>query len=430
MSDPLSIAGSVVGIVSLGIQATQSLYNVYKANKNRQTDCTSTASRLEKLLELLSHLDRQLNSGELGTDRHRLIEGYIRQCEDCIYELQEENEKFRDELNNKKDVVTVARTVARRAAYPFRKSTLEKLNEDVDEIVSHLSLAVQVLQQKDLFDIKSETKAAKTLLECIKDNQLSSAIREWLEPPDAFLDLNSARKKRTVETGRWLIDGTPFLEWVSSPGSLLWLYGFAGCGKSVLCSTAIEYVLNQQKGNPSIAVAFFFFRFDGQQKQNVSGLLRALVWQLSAYQNDKHGTLSRFYESHKQGSLTEDLLLDCLIDIAKTLDTVHIIIDALDESPREKHRGEVLQILCDLKARIGSNAHFLVTSRDEVDIREVFELDLCVSETMMISMETTAVEADIASFVSHSLKHNRQLRRWSKYHEHIQSVLSERAKGV
>jgi hypothetical protein len=57
-------------------------------------------------------------------------------------------------------------------------------------------------------------------------------------------------------------------------------------------------------------------------------------------------------------------------------DDVYIILDALDESPRDKHRGNMLQALVDLREWSEPGLHLLVTSRDEPDIRDHLEPSL------------------------------------------------------
>lgn len=97
MSDPLSVAGSVVGIVSLGIQVTQTLYNYYNAFAIAESDVAHILTKLESLLELLDSLHRQLKDRKFrSNDRHvlALVEQHVQECEDCIEDLRDHTEKF------------------------------------------------------------------------------------------------------------------------------------------------------------------------------------------------------------------------------------------------------------------------------------------------------------------------------------------------
>ncbi|RYP73052.1 hypothetical protein DL770_007853 [Monosporascus sp. CRB-9-2] len=150
--DGLSITASVVGIISLGIQVTQSLVDFYSAYKTQ--DVAYTVRKLEHLLSVLEILRSQLTNRRFCADEQDLlknIEGSIQTCDECIQELRCETVK----LEGKTDGIRAAgRTAAYRLAYPFRQSTLQKLGEIIDEIASHLSLALQMLRQKDVGNIQ------------------------------------------------------------------------------------------------------------------------------------------------------------------------------------------------------------------------------------------------------------------------------------
>lgn len=64
MTEPLSVAASVAGLISLGIQVTQSLVNFYNAYKYRDSDLVHTIERLDSLLEIFQCLKKTL------PDRH------------------------------------------------------------------------------------------------------------------------------------------------------------------------------------------------------------------------------------------------------------------------------------------------------------------------------------------------------------------------
>lgn len=52
MTDPLPVAAGVAGLVSLGIQVTQSLVEFYNAYKKQDSDLNSTTKRLKSLLDI------------------------------------------------------------------------------------------------------------------------------------------------------------------------------------------------------------------------------------------------------------------------------------------------------------------------------------------------------------------------------------------
>ena len=97
MADPLSVAGSVVGLVSLGIQVTLSLINFYNSYKYQDSDLVSITKKLEALLEIFQFLEKTLLDRNFQADERSLIkriETSIENCDELIQELQDECRKF------------------------------------------------------------------------------------------------------------------------------------------------------------------------------------------------------------------------------------------------------------------------------------------------------------------------------------------------
>lgn len=426
MADAL---GTIVGVISLGIQVADGLVKYYAAYKDRESDTAHTVKRLTQLLSLFELLRTQLESRTFRSDEQSLldaIERAIRDCKDLIHELQRETEKFTNAPASATGIVAAARTAGRRLAYPFRQSTLQKLDEDVDELCAHLTLALQVLQHQDIGSVQDELKDTKALLEMMRATQVSSEIRDWLKAPDASINYNDACKKKHPGTGAWFIKSPQFTAWLGTPNSFLWLNGFAGCGKSVLASTATQHTFRHRKGNPRIGIAFFYFTFNDESKQDTSAMLRALILQLVSQLGGQDTIVSQLHQSHRGATPQDRALLDCLKSLIGKFDEVYIILDALDESPRHKHREDLLLALEDVRRWSKPGLHLLVTSRDEQDIRE--QLNPPVEQ--IVPMKNASIDSDIASFVSSYLRDNRRLRKWEKYYDQIEQALTQGARGV
>ncbi|KAJ2988860.1 hypothetical protein NUW58_g3758 [Xylaria curta] len=428
--DGLSVIASVAGVLSLGITVTKSLVEFYSEYKRQKTDVIHTLKKLERLADKLEILQNQLAGRAFLADEQDLLKNIkrsIQDCEECIHELQNEYVKFKD--NAAHGSQDTARTSARKLAYPFRQSTLQMLDESVEEIVSHISLALQILQLKDVSEVRNDGTDSKALLELVRASQISIDIRDWLRAPDVTTNYYEACNKRHTGTGLWFVNGSSFSGWLEKPDSFLWVNGFAGCGKSVLCSTAIQYTLRHRRSNVRIGIAFFFFTFNDSAKQSLSGMLRALILQLSGQINNNGGLLS-LHESYRSTMPPDQALVGCLRQLLREFDDVYIIVDALDESPRDRCRKDVLRALVDLRKWSEPSLHLLVTSRDEPDIRDVLLEELGAFPHDIISMKNDAVNGDIRSFVSGSLKSDRRLRKWEKYHDQIEKALTERANGA
>ena len=78
-------------------------------------------------------------------------------------------------------------------------------------------------------------------------------------------------------------------------------------------------------------------------------MLRALILQLSSQLDDHHSLLSRLHDSHRGAAPPVPALMDCLRQLIRAFEHVYVILDALDESPRHRHREILLQAVVDLR---------------------------------------------------------------------------------
>ena len=429
--DGLSIAANVAGVVSLGVEVTKALLKYYKDYKGREADLASTTKKLDRLLGMLEVLASHLKGPQSEAKDKALLDAVqraVQDCEECIDDLQSQCDRFKDARST--SIKAKAITAARKLSYPLRRSTLDAIDETVDEIVSHISLALQIIQQKSIDQVQSEAEEIKALLHLVQASQVSREIRDWLAAPDVASNYYAACRSRHSGTGNWLVKGKAFSTWLDSANSFLWLYGFAGCGKSVLCSTAIQQVFRHRKSNEPIAIAFFFFTFNDNSKQDVSAMLRAVLLQLSGQIKGGDEMLSRLHKDLKTRKASDEVLIACLLQLIRSSKETYILIDALDESPRDSHRWGLLQVLIDMREWSEDRLHLLVTSRDEPDIREAITADMKAGPEQMISLKNSSVDGDIAAFITGALENDRRLRKWADFHDHIKESLTKRAKGV
>ena len=427
MTDPLSIAGSVAGVTSLGIQVVQSLLDFYKLYKGQDSEISSITGRLENLVITFERLGKALSTRNFQSDEQNLISSIEKSIEDCnehILELQEECQKF--VKTSTTGIKAALKVTGRRVTYPFRQSTLQKLDEDISEIRSNLSLALDILQLNDNERSRNTVTEMKSLITLIRHDQISTEIHNWLKAPDALIDHNAACAKRNPGSGMWLTKGSKFQAWSKDDNSILWLRGFAGSGKSVLCSTAIQSVLQHRGSNSDIGIAFFYFTFSNDSKQDESSMARALLLQLSSQLQDGHEGLRQLKASHEASIPPSIALHDLLEQLIRRFRHVYIFLDALDESPRNGAREGVLDALEILRGWGVRHLHLFVTSRDEPDIRE----SLTIPVTQQVHMHNADIDKDIADFISQRLREDRRLRKLLLYHDKILEILARGAKGV
>lgn len=292
--------------------------------------------------------------------------------------------------------------------------------------MKNILFALNVLQLKSYDFIEDEMFELKSLLERTNTSQISLVIRAWLMAPDASLDQNALRKICHPSTGLWLTNCHQFTNWLVEPTSFLWLNGFAGCGKSVLCSTAIQHISSKMKHRNSVGLAFFYFSFDDESKQDGLGMLRALLLQLSVQFPDGERELEQLYISLRPGTPSVEVLLQTFRRFLDRFQDSYIVLDALDECPRDYSRDGVLGVIREIRDWSLTCVHLLVTSRDLLDIRE----SLNPSDDNNLSMKNPGIDKDISDFVAYQLDNDKKLQKWKARHSEIQEKLKQGAQGV
>jgi len=115
--------------------------------------------------------------------------------------------------------------------------------QGVDERVQGVDHKVQDVDDrvKLIVDGGDERSAAiQRIVNTVDDmnrNQLRRDLRNWISPPDPSINYNTACGAHHEGTAAWLSQGDAFGGWKSS-GSLLWVHGKPGSGKSILSSVS------------------------------------------------------------------------------------------------------------------------------------------------------------------------------------------------
>lgn len=139
--------------------------------------------------------------------------------------------------------------------------------------------------------------------------------------------------------------------------------GKAGCGKTVLCSTAIEDIRYRCRQSTDMACAFFYFTFSDEHKQSDRDLLRSLVAQLG-WREPGLSMLRQAYERPNRCVPGPDELEKILLASIKSYSTLFLSLDALDECAEEHDvREGVLDRIESLTSH-APNLNIFATSRE------------------------------------------------------------------
>ncbi|GKZ76927.1 hypothetical protein AnigIFM56816_009036 [Aspergillus niger] len=244
---------------------------------------------------------------------------------------------------------------------------LAAIDKTVEELQKVQSTVLSRLSQKSQPDTHSLTLAG------VEDK----GILEWLSQYDFSKAQNDTQDHRSPGTGDWLLKSKAYVEWKDCPGSIFWLHGVAGCGKSVICSTVIGDVQRMCLDSSKMRFAYWYFQFNDPGSQRVENMLRAIIRQL--HSNPLDGPIRRIWKEHgtKGSNPSNAMLQETLHKMINAYQgDVFLILDALDECPNAANRKErsfLLAFLTELQKKCSDNIHILVTSRPEPDIIEHLE---------------------------------------------------------
>ncbi|KAH9046660.1 hypothetical protein EDB84DRAFT_630033 [Lactarius hengduanensis] len=168
-------------------------------------------------------------------------------------------------------------------------------------------------------DAKEVLQETSNRVDDVKWNQLRESLRIWVTSPDLSTNHNIACDIHHGGTAEWFYRGSTFAEWKST-GSLLWIYGKPGSGKSILCSTIIQDIVTLREAG-SVFMAYFYFDFRDLDKQHRRNLLPSLLIQLSDQSLPCFDILSRLYSVHKKGAQqpSDSVMIRCLNDMLTKL---------------------------------------------------------------------------------------------------------------
>ena len=155
--------------------------------------------------------------------------------------------------------------------------------------------------------------------------QRRGELHRWLSPPEPSTNYNKALQQRQEGTGSWFLHSDAFKMWKSQRNSFLWLYGIAGCGKTILSSTIIEHL----KSRSTQPLLYFYFDFTDSEKQTLRGVVCSLISQLyhtcKSAQEPLDALFSSFKDKNTQPSC--ESLCKVLREMIRRTREVWIVLD-------------------------------------------------------------------------------------------------------
>jgi hypothetical protein len=184
------------------------------------------------------------------------------------------------------------------------------------------------------------------------------------------------------------------------------------------------------------SLAFFYFDWSDDKKKIFRSLLSSLIFQLYDQSDAYFNIFSDFYSTHRRGSqypsdvALKQFLKDILMYPGQA--PIYIILDGIDECPtsssRFPPRVDVLMLVEELVGLHLPNLHICVSSRPEVDIKNVIHPLALHSISLH---DETAQKQEIVHYVKTIVDSNPAIRSWTVGDkELVTDVLSQKADGM
>jgi ankyrin repeat domain-containing protein 50 len=194
-------------------------------------------------------------------------------------------------------------------------------------------------------------------------------------------------------------------------------------------SNVLDHITSQLAMCKEVGICFAYYNYQSLDMQDLSHIISALIKQLcQKTENIPDGFLRLKHDSRHPSAVGNQ---DSFVTIAQDFKEVFLVIDGLDECPREK-RPLVLGFISGVVDTL-PRAKVFVTSRPEPDIMRAFARPA----TSRIEVRAKSVAADILKYVEDETKrlhdgyNGKKLYVQSKALEQkIVATLTEKAEGM
>ena len=260
--------------------------------------------------------------------------------------------------------------------------------EDIRDFRSRLNAnVIQLSAFAEGFNRQSVTKLVER-----QTRQINQEVLDWISPPDYASQHADHADHRLPDTGQWFINSSSYEQWREDTDTMLILSGIPGAGKTVLSSIIIDDLQELCNRKVNMKLCYYYCDYNRLQNQQLDTILLCLLRQLVQTMLVLPTAVRRLYDTCSENASrpSSTSIKDAFREIAKSLQKVYIVIDALDES--QTTNGLRMALLVELlKLSELGNIKMLVTSRPLPDILNTLVRFTCI--------EIRASDTDIAKYV-------------------------------
>lgn len=255
---------------------------------------------------------------------------------------------------------------------------VQKLHDLVPPFETKTSLAPRQLLDSlnDVLADKEQFRSTILKIERSLNTEVRRDLHAWLLGRHAPNEIFEQSLRQQLEnTCLWIMERREFLDWVSSNfpsrcAKSLWIHGPAGFGKTFLCASLIRYLRSILK----TPVAYYFFSSDFESRKDPFAAVRSWLVHLSSDPAVFDFLRDKWESSEGTIAFTADIVTS-FKEAVRMFPDCTLVIDGLDEcGGDEAHREDNTSMAAFLTAIrdaiSGTNTRILITSRDEVDIRQ------------------------------------------------------------
>ncbi|KAM6535493.1 hypothetical protein FALCPG4_005051 [Fusarium falciforme] len=440
MAEPLSLAASIAGLISLADVTFKHVYKFTKAAKDAKDEVQTIADQLNDLARVLRVLEALAESLEADGDGFdpALRNHYLGHCQKTLEKVQKRVSKALDSFNSG----SRSKSLGRQLKWPFSASESTALLNEISSHKATINLALSADSMRKLQLSLSKTgelsKQVTTIEETAKRIEINTLIevdRRKQQILDFFMAVNpqanleTSVKLRHALTGLWLTESPAFEHWLHTPGSRLWLTGIPGAGKTVLAGSVIQEALTRSHDAPGTGAAFFFCDYKNPSTWKTTNILGAIASQLARQKEDAFAILCEYYdELHPPRGLPRtpdsDELRARISQMSEHFGQTLVVVDGFDECGDETEDVvDMLREVADYSERV-SMALF---SRDHFNIRIRLDQDF---EVVHIAAHTEDVQMFVGAELENRIKTRRLQLNDTSIKSDIADILVNRAKGM
>ncbi|KAI0903784.1 ankyrin repeat-containing domain protein [Ustulina deusta] len=384
--EALGAASAIITFIDVSQKLLVACYRLrgqWKDYEKHISELISEVERLsdisEELQEIVDDADGQKALSQLSLPPGTASKGHSSALTACRSVL-EACAPVLEDLSNK--LTPLRRACFRdKLKWPFNSGNIAKKIEFIRNQKLTLELALSTYQTRLI-----ATQSRKTEDRYLKEKR--GALLRWFKTSNPEQNHLTSRESHEPGTGQWIFENAAFKTWVNDSGSLLWLHGIPGAGKTILCSTIINHLQERSssaprgRGSVRYHVLYYYFTFSDESKQSLANLLKFAIYQLIADNEGLPDAAAALYDSKNHGlnepSIKE--LIDALTSVASSCTgNVYLLVDALDECPRKERKAFYDKALGSILA---AKINLMVSSRKEPDIehhvRSISSYEICI----------------------------------------------------